>query len=155
LLVTTLTNRTIPIVRYELTDIVALTTEPCRCGLPFARLESIEGRREELLRFPKRGGGMVDVHAGRLSSPLLRMEAVRQFQFSQVPEKGLEIAIALVPGFDPERTGRDVESVVRATLDKLDAIPAVVRVRLVDTIERVGTGSKMKLVAKSRPDPTS
>ena len=59
LLVTTLTNRTCPLVRYELTDIVTLTTAPCRCGLPFARIGAIEGRKEEVLRLPRRGGSLM------------------------------------------------------------------------------------------------
>jgi phenylacetate-CoA ligase len=69
LLVTTLTNRTLPIVRYEISDIVTKATEPCRCGLPFWRIVAIEGRREEVLFFPKSGGGVAEVHAIRLRSP--------------------------------------------------------------------------------------
>ena len=69
LLVTSLTNRTLPLVRYELSDIVTKAVEPCPCGLPFWRIASIDGRREEVLRFPRRGGGTVDVHAIRLRSP--------------------------------------------------------------------------------------
>ena len=84
LLVTTLTNRALPIVRYELTDVVTLAADQCRCGSPFTRIASIEGRREEVLRFPKMGGGSVEVHAIRLRSPLIGTEGVRQFQIAQL-----------------------------------------------------------------------
>lgn len=34
LLVTTLTNRALPLIRYEISDVVTFATDPCRCGLP-------------------------------------------------------------------------------------------------------------------------
>jgi putative adenylate-forming enzyme len=148
LLVTTLMNRTLPIVRYELTDIVTLAEGPCRCGSPFARLASIEGRREEVLRFPKKGGGLVDVHAIRLHSPLIGTQGVRQFQFAQLPD-GVEISISVAPGFDPEAIRRKTENAIRKVLEKLDTASVRVEVRVVDRIERVGTGAKEKLVVKT------
>ncbi|CAN7652428.1 phenylacetate--CoA ligase family protein [Rhizobium sp. LjRoot258] len=145
LLVTTLTNRVLPLVRYEISDVVTLATEPCRCGLPFWRIEAIEGRREEMLRFAKRGGGIVDVHAHRLRSPLTGTEGVRQFQFAQLPD-GLEITISLFSGFDIDVVGERIETAVRATLAMVDAQPSRIVVRAVDTIERSGSGAKERLV---------
>lgn len=52
LLVTVLFARTLPLIRYELTDRVALSPEPCRCGLPFRVLASIEGRQDDVLLLP-------------------------------------------------------------------------------------------------------
>lgn len=147
LLVTTLTNRTLPIIRYELTDVVTLATGPCRCGSPFARLASIEGRREDVLRFPKRNGGVAEVHAIRLRSPLIGMQGVRQFQLAQLPD-GLEITISVLPEFDPEVARSKVELAIRTALEKFDAAPVPIRVRVVDTIARVGSGAKEKLVAQ-------
>ncbi|OCP00766.1 CoF synthetase [Ensifer sp. LC13] len=148
LLITTLTNRTLPLVRYEISDIVAMATGPCRCGLPFWRIGSIAGRREERLRFARRGGGTVDVHAHRLRSPLTGAAGVRQFQFVQLPG-GLEIVIAVFAEVDAEIVSGAVEQAVRAALNAVDAVPAEVRVRVVDTIERSGAGAKQRLVVAS------
>lgn len=147
-LVTPLTNRVLPLVRYELTDIVTLATGPCRCGSPLARIEMIEGRKEEVLRFSKRDGGHVDVHAGRLRSPLIGTEGVRQFQFAQLPD-GVKISIALFPGAEREATRLRVEGMVRGTLEKLEVAAPRIEVNIVDVIERVGAGSKERLVAKA------
>jgi phenylacetate-coenzyme A ligase PaaK-like adenylate-forming protein len=57
LLVTTLFSRTQPLIRYELNDRVRLATEPCSSGLPFAMLESIQGRVEDALLLPAKSGG--------------------------------------------------------------------------------------------------
>ncbi|WP_455269839.1 phenylacetate--CoA ligase family protein [Rhizobium herbae] len=148
LLVTTLTNRTLPLVRYEISDIVTMATEPCPCGLPFWRIASIAGRREEILRFAKRGGGIVDVHAHRLRSPLTSTEGVRQFQFTPLPD-GLEITVSLFSGTDADAVSRKIERTVQAALTAVDAQPSSILVRVVDAIERSGSGAKERLVAAS------
>jgi putative adenylate-forming enzyme len=147
LLVTTLTNRTMPIVRYELSDIVTLAGDQCPCGSPFARLVSVEGRREEVLRFPNKEGGFFEVHAIRLRSPLIGTEGIRQFQFAQLSD-GVEILISVLPEFDPEATRRKAEDAVRQALVKFDAEGARIAIKVVDRIERVGSAAKEKLVVK-------
>lgn len=149
LLVTTFANQTLPLVRYELTDVVTLAVGQCRCGSPFTRIASIEGRREEVLRFPKKGGGLVDVHAIRLRSPLIGTAGVRQFQLAQLPD-GVEISISVLLEFDPEVTRLKTEHTIRAVLEKLGTATTVrVDVKVVEGIERVGTAAKEKLVTKA------
>jgi phenylacetate-CoA ligase len=62
LLVTVLSSRTIPLIRYEMTDRVRLATQPCPCGRPFRLVESIEGRTDDVLVLPAAGGGTVQIH---------------------------------------------------------------------------------------------
>lgn len=145
LLVTTLTNFVLPLVRYEISDIVTLATEPCPCGLPFWRIAKIDGRREEMLSFPKRGGGTVRVHGHRLRSPLTRIEGIRQYQFAQLVDR-LEITICLSDGFDADRVKDELERSIRATLSKVHAEPAQILIQVVDAITRSGAGAKERLV---------
>ncbi len=145
LLVTTLTNRTLPLLRYEISDVVTMATEPCPCGLPVWRIASIAGRREEMLRFAKRGGGTVDVHAHRLRSPLTSAEGVRQFQFAPLPD-GLEIKVSFFRGVDVEAISRKIELTVRVALEAVHAQPSRILVKEVDAIERSGSGAKERLV---------
>jgi phenylacetate-CoA ligase len=49
LVLTTLTKRAMPIVRYRTGDITALTTEPCPCGRTSARIARIKGRADDML----------------------------------------------------------------------------------------------------------
>jgi phenylacetate-coenzyme A ligase PaaK-like adenylate-forming protein len=62
LLVTVLFSRTIPLIRYELTDSVTLGPAGCRCGRPQRTLLGIQGRTEDTMRLRHRDGTMVDVH---------------------------------------------------------------------------------------------
>ena len=62
LLVTTLFSRTQPLIRYELSDRLRLATEPCLSEYPFALIDSVEGRTEDVLRLPAAAGGTMAVH---------------------------------------------------------------------------------------------
>ena len=46
---TTLSRRTMPLIRYRNRDISKIITEPCGCGLPFKRLAKMRGRADELI----------------------------------------------------------------------------------------------------------
>src|SRR5204863_7814323 len=92
LLITTLFNRALPLIRYEVSDIVRVSIAPCRCRKPFSRMTSIIGRREEVLKFPGKNGLEVSIHAGQLRSPLIRMPGLRQFQFGR-SESGVQVKI--------------------------------------------------------------
>jgi phenylacetate-CoA ligase len=49
LVLTTLTKRAIPMVRYRTGDITTLSTEPCACGRTSARIARIKGRADDML----------------------------------------------------------------------------------------------------------
>jgi len=61
-LITVLTSRTQPLIRYELSDSVRLAADTDSGNLPFARIDGIQGRTEDLLRLPGVSGGEVAVH---------------------------------------------------------------------------------------------
>jgi phenylacetate-CoA ligase len=61
-LVTVLFSRTMPLIRYEMSDSVRpASTSHCPCGRPFALIDGIQGRQEDVLRFPATSGGQVSV----------------------------------------------------------------------------------------------
>ena len=150
LLVTTLSNAVAPLIRYELSDMVTLADGPCACGRPYARVTSIDGRREEVLHLPRRGGESVEIHAFRLLSPLIGMPGVRQYQL--LPSAGdVMVKISVRKGEPREEIRNAVERKVRGVLAEVDAADTNVTVVIVNSIERSGTGAKVKLVAKAEP----
>lgn len=56
LLVSVLFSRTLPRIRYGISDSIRLGGRGCPCGRSFALLESIEGRQEDILHLPGRHG---------------------------------------------------------------------------------------------------
>lgn len=150
LLLTTLTNAVLPLIRYELSDIVTLADGPCACGRPYARITSIEGRREEVLPLPRRSGGRVDVHAFRVLSPLIGMPGLRQYQLVPGTDH-LTVKICVRDGEPREDIRIAVERNIRRALAEADAADTIVAVEIVESIERSGTSAKAKLVAKPMP----
>jgi phenylacetate-coenzyme A ligase PaaK-like adenylate-forming protein len=55
-LVTVLFSRTVPLIRYEMSDSLQLGgNHHCPCGRPYALITGIQGREQELLTFPTSG----------------------------------------------------------------------------------------------------
>lgn len=147
LLMTTLTNRVLPLVRYEVSDMVTVTDDPCECGRPHARITSIEGRREELLQLPARDGGTVTIHAGILRSPLVGTAGVRQFQIVNRPD-GLSIRVSTNHDKSTEEILTVVRQEIQIALAKAGVAAGKFEVEVVNNIERVGTGDKERLVSQ-------
>ncbi|MBI4526098.1 MAG: phenylacetate--CoA ligase family protein [Deltaproteobacteria bacterium] len=49
IVLTTVRRKVMPLIRYRTGDVARLITERCRCGLPFRRLSTIRGRRDEIV----------------------------------------------------------------------------------------------------------
>jgi phenylacetate-CoA ligase len=134
LLVTVLFSRTIPLIRYELSDRVTLSPEPCPCGMPFAVLESVEGRQEDVLELPSALGGTVPVHPNVMHVALDDL-AVSAWQ---VVHDRSRITLLVLPS----RAPLDLEAARRGLADALRAAGALVDVdaHRVDEIPRTPLG---------------
>lgn len=62
LLVTVLFSRTVPLIRYELTDRVCLSDQPCACSRSFQLVAAIEGRTDDMITLRGRDGGDARIH---------------------------------------------------------------------------------------------
>ena len=83
-LVTNLHNLVQPIVRLAISDVMTMHPEPCPCGRSLARAAAIDGRRDDVLSLPARGGGTVSVLPAHFSV-VTKDRAVREFQVRQEP----------------------------------------------------------------------
>jgi phenylacetate-CoA ligase len=69
LVLTTLTKRAMPMIRYRTGDITALTTEPCACGRTSARIARLKGRADDMLIVKG-----VNVYPSEVEAALLAVE---------------------------------------------------------------------------------
>jgi phenylacetate-coenzyme A ligase PaaK-like adenylate-forming protein len=149
LLVTNLFNRTLPLIRYELDDLVTLSPEPCPCGRPLRVIAALEGRSDDILHLPGAAGRTVAVHPHALRSPLARFGEVAQCRVVH-DEDGLHVELVLRANAPPDTSERVAEALGDA-LRELGADPPV-DARSVDGLERAaGPAGKLKLV-ESRLD---
>jgi phenylacetate-CoA ligase len=49
LVITTLTKRAIPLIRYRTRDVVSINYQPCRCGRTSPRISKIQGRTDDMI----------------------------------------------------------------------------------------------------------
>jgi phenylacetate-CoA ligase len=145
-LVTNLFNRTLPFIRYEMSDLVTIADESSAGGPPRLRLASIQGRREDVLSLPARDGGRVGVHALLLGETLLLIPEVRQYQLSP-HAGGLHVRVVLREGTSKAAVLPSVRRAIETELDRLGATVDRLAVDAVDEIKRVGGGAKEKLVS--------
>jgi phenylacetate-CoA ligase len=150
LLVTVLFSRTLPLIRYELTDRVRLATKACPCGRSFRLLAAVEGRTDQLLRLPGRDGSRRPVHPVLFHRALELVDAagwqVRQDQ------DGLTVLVAS-PGsaFDVAATQR----AVAAALEDAQVAPLAIRVVVVDAIPTGAAGKRPLIVALPAGTPAT
>lgn len=145
LLVTVLSSRTLPLIRYELTDSVRLATRACTCGRPFRLVEAIEGRSDDVLELPGIEAAAVRVH------PNLFMKALDAFHAEawQVRQEtdGLRVLVAKPEvEVSPTRIRDAVAEQLAAS--RVSTIP--IEVDIVPTIAPGASGKRPLVVANGR-----
>jgi phenylacetate-coenzyme A ligase PaaK-like adenylate-forming protein len=148
LLVTTLFSRTQPLIRYELTDSVRVSREPHHCGLPFAVLESIQGRVEDNLTLPAVSGGRVLIRP-LVINRIMDIVPVSGWQVVQQADSGL---VVLLTGERDRPTDEALVKQISKSLEQEDARVPYVRVQRVSEIPKTAAG-KAPLIKAYRSIP--
>jgi len=146
LLITTLFSRTQPLIRYELNDSVRVSAEAHACGLPFAVLESIQGRVEDTLTMPAVSGGKVTVRP-LVFNRVMDIVPVGGWQVAQQADNGLAVLITGV------RDGLTDEALVDQLIHSLaqeGAHVPYIRVQHVSAIPKNASG-KAPLIKAYHP----
>jgi phenylacetate-CoA ligase len=134
-LLTNLYNRVLPLIRYEVTDMLALSADPCPCGRPFRLVTQIGGRNEDILKLKDRQGGDVPVPPMVLT---LRIEAQAGVAEYQAAYEGGAIHLKVVPRPDADRGNlrHALVTEIGAGLRTLGAVPPPIDVAFVEALER-------------------
>jgi putative adenylate-forming enzyme len=143
-LVTVLSSRTQPLIRYELRDSLRLATEMCPCGRPFALVESIQGRVEDVLLLPASTGGWVRIQP-LVFHRIMDMLPVSGWQVIQEDDDGLTVLVSGIGDHIDEQTLVDELAQVLKTQGV--QIPRV-RLQHVVTIPKTAAGKAPLIKAK-------
>ncbi|MEV7573892.1 phenylacetate--CoA ligase family protein [Pseudarthrobacter sp. NPDC089323] len=134
LLVTVLFSRTLPLIRYEMSDTIKLGGRGCPCGRSFTLLHEIEGRIEDVLHLPGKAG-RVAIHP-IVFHHILDEAGRNGWQVVQEPSKLRVLLCGLAPGASME----GVRDAVTGALKTAGATDSQVDVELVDQLERTALG---------------
>jgi len=94
--------RTLPILRYELTDVVATEPGSCGCGLPFGRVR-VRGRTDDIFWVEDVEGKPLALPPIPLEALLLEIDGLRQYQIIQENPELIRVL------FRPVDSGRSAE----------------------------------------------
>lgn len=130
-LVTNLFNYTQPFIRYEVSDVTGISTEPCDCEWSFPALLPVEGRTDDIYYIDRPAGGYEAVHPYLFLGPIVELDEVREYQLSQTGRN--EVTFRFVP----IETAVDLENTIRNVLLKgMEAAHLSDRITL--KLEKVG-----------------
>lgn len=97
-LVTNLANQVQPFIRYEVSDVVTLAAEPCRCGSRLPRIAGIDGRRSEAFCIQAADGGYRTLSPFIFKKALLHTYEVREWQAVQHARNAITLRLEVLPG---------------------------------------------------------
>ncbi len=144
-LVTTLFSRTQPLIRYELNDSVRVSPESHNCGLPFAVLESIQGRVEDSLTLPTVSGGEVMVRP-LVINRVMDIVPVSGWQVVQQVDNGL--AVLLTGARDGMTDERLVDQLTQSLAQEGARVPYI-QIQHVPEIPKTASGKAPLIKAYS------
>lgn len=147
-LVTTLFSRTQPLIRYALDDSVRLSAEPHSCGLPFAVLESVQGREEDELELPADGSravGTVTVQP-LVFNRVMDILPVSGWQIRQQSDDGL---VLLLTGARDGLTDESIIEQLTRSLAREGARVPYLRIQRVAEIPKTASGKAPLVRAKT------
>ncbi len=99
LVATGLTNFGMPLLRYEVSDVTTILTEPCTCGLTSRRLAPIATKLEDMIITPD--GRYVS--ASILTHPFKPLRGVIRSQIIQESMSRVIVRLEVIPDFDPQQ----------------------------------------------------
>ena len=139
--VSDLTNKVFPMLRYRLGDISSFRSGTCACGRALPRLGAIAGRRSDAVRLPD--GTTIAGALGHIFDdvPL----AVRQFEIVQTEDYSVTLRCIRGSGADADAGIRHAEAKLRSAVRGL--VP--VTLELVEEIPQVG--GKMRFIRSDAP----
>jgi phenylacetate-CoA ligase len=142
-LVTVLFSRTVPLIRYEMSDSLQLGgNHDCPCGRPYALITGIQGREQEALTFPT-GDGQVRAVQPIVFHHIMDGVHAAGWQIQQTGA-GLEVLLAQPHEVDRAMLAGDIRSALAAQ----GVLPPPVHINQVEAIPRTALG-KAPLITKT------
>jgi phenylacetate-CoA ligase len=149
-LITNLFLHTQPLIRYEISDMLAIDSIGCECKRAWPLIKTIDGRGDDLLWFPGRNGLEVAVHPMQLQSAIISLPEIRAYQIVQRGDT-LRVQVVLDSRADVETTIQELRADLERKLSTIEILAPIISVNAVEAIAcEPGPAAKVKLVVSDR-----
>lgn len=139
-LVTTVNNRTYPMIRFSSGDLTVITDEPCRCGRTSARMLGWRGRADEVTKVR----GMF-IHPRQVDEIVARMKGVERSQVV-VGREGhndtLTLRVQLAGGVDAQAARQTLEGAIRDVMKLRGTVDVVAAGAIADNAKKISDERK-------------
>jgi phenylacetate-CoA ligase len=153
LLATTLTNRVMPLVRYEVGDLATRADGPCRCGSSHPGVREIIGREDDVIMTPD--GRIV----GRIDHIFKGIVGIRECQVIQEAPDLVRLMLVADAGFDAAQEAlvrsnahSRLGNAVRLELLRVESIPRTANGKFRGVVSHLTT---VTAVTQERPTPSA
>lgn len=152
ILITNLYNYTQPLIRYELSDMITMSTEVCPCGRPFRLIKEIEGRSDDVLQLEGTRSKSVPVHPIHFHSLLGEFDQIREYQVVY-EDSVLHFYLVMHSSEEKEASARQIENKLRRQMESLGAKCPPIQIHFVERLQRdpkqMGKLKLVKIVKKN------
>ena len=142
LFITSLTNKVMPMIRYDIGDSGRLKAGDCACGSPFPLMEMGMCRSNDLI---KTSSGK-SIHPSYFNRLLYGMTEIRQYQYIQSEAGKITLNIVTAAKLSPETTG-SLQQSIRRDIDEC----MLLEINYVDEIRRSVSGKHRFVISQLRP----
>ena len=140
ILITDLNNLSMPLIRYDLSDVGIVSPDPCSCGRPYTCLEKVIGRESDVLKLP----GNKIVFPDDLAEIFYPINEVKQFQVIQDAPSKVSVYLVLERRKDFDRLKPGILKFLKEALGKETDI----ELRCVDNIPILPSGKHRICISK-------
>ena len=149
ILLTVLYRRTQPLIRYEVSDIIRLSTNgPCPCGRPFAQIEAITGRTGDGLRFQTLTGKEEEVSTLQFETVFDALP-ITSWQIAQETD-GLHVFLL---GASDELSDDQVLHSLQAFFNRRELVFPSIEIHRTTDLTKSVTGKTPALLSRARHHP--
>jgi len=135
-LLTNLYNLVQPLIRYDITDMLCLSEQPCGCGRPFALIKSVGGRAEDMLTLARADGtGDIAVSPMVVTLAVESFLGIREYMADHGPE-GIRLFLVLADDGDRQRIETELPQRLHGDLERQGAIMPTLTISFVDALDR-------------------
>jgi putative adenylate-forming enzyme len=110
-IITDLSRKTQPVIRYKLDDILIENTKQCECGSCFTRIEKIEGRCDDILKLQNKDNIEYLLYPDYVSRAIISIEA--PLEEYKVIKRGDTLNITIFP------LNKEIENQIEKAMEKL------------------------------------
>jgi phenylacetate-coenzyme A ligase PaaK-like adenylate-forming protein len=135
ILITSLFGRTLPLIRYEVTDIPVPNGKPCSCGAHFPLVSGVKGRADDIFLYPDG----IHIHPVVFRTPLGQNPGIAEYQVLQT-RNGAKIAVVTTGPIDAAVLRQElIDGLAKSGLPN-----AQIEIDLVESLKRHKETGKLK-----------